>query len=157
MPKSPFEAMRIVSIDRKPMDPAIDPEKSNFLEYRLTRKLDSLVFHEGKSPVYCDVQKMPRRVLRGPIAGLERTPHLQRQLAFKIACHQIERADGSKLECDPKWLDEGIGGTQVANEDWLDAVSNEFGEDLIDEIGRVAVEFAKLPEGQHGPFSLQRS
>lgn len=157
MSESPFEAMRIVSVDRRPFDSALDLEKSNFLEYRLTRKLDALVTKEGKSPDLFVIQKIPRRALRGPIAQLEQRPAAQRQLAFRLAVHRIERGDGTVLECDPKWLDEGVNGTLVASEDWLDQVSDEFGDHVIDEMGLVAIDFAKLAKGQHGPFSLRHT
>lgn len=155
----PFAAMRVVCtglFHQRAFDEAIDFEATSVMAYRLSRDFGELKFKEGAKPTVFVVQKLPRALLRGPLAHTENLPE-KRLLAFKLACHRIELPDGNVMSPQDKWCEKGISGTTVASDEWADLVADKFSQDTIDEIGLVAIDFARLAKDAAGPFSLRHT
>lgn len=156
MAESQFETMRVVRTNQRSFEKAIHHD-TPLLEYRLTRKWDLLKFKDDLKPTIFHVQKLPRKMLRGPLQQLEGRLSQQRHMAFSLACHMIERPNGDKLFPEKSMLEEAAFGCQLASDEWSDLIADEFSEDTIDEMGLIALDFARLAKDAVGPFSLRHT
>lgn len=164
---NPLKTLRVIRVNPTDPDPAIDHEKTDFRRYVTTREEDALAFKEGASPVRFDVKRLPAAFCTDvldavyPIAS-------RRLLAFRAAVHRVEDANGpvqadehALVVYDEKSAPKGAAfvardgehGTDIAPGTFAQAVADLYGAETIQELGQVALDFARLPRGKRGPFS----
>jgi hypothetical protein len=171
---SPLTPKRVLRFNPTDPDPAIDTEKTDLRAYITTRELDGVVFVPDSNPVYFNVDRLPQAFLTDvldavfPLAA-------RRLLAFRAAVHRVEdgngpvasmgdsgNQDGPPLvayteKLAPKGAAfvcrDGEHGTDVAPVAFAQAVGDLYGAETIQELGQVALDFARLPRGKKGPFT----
>jgi hypothetical protein len=142
----PIAPLRVVATN----DPALDLESmgDSLAEYAKTRDASLLKFKTGMQPAWFLVRGMTAVYLID-VVSTARTVRAQSALAFLACVHEVELPDGRKLA--PEKID--VANRQrVAADEWLDVAIRRFGIDAVQEIGRVAVRRAELPEDSRGPF-----
>lgn len=132
-------------------DPALDAESmgESLAEYAKTRDESLLKFKLGAKPTRFVVRGMTVSYLLDVVFG-STNRRTQNALAFLAAVHEVELPDGRKLV--PPKTDAGAYKQTVAPEEWLDRVVRVVGLEALQEVGRVAIRRAELPEDARGPF-----
>lgn len=165
--QNPLKTLRVVRVNPTDPDPAVDSDKSDLRRYILTREEDALAFKEGMHPVRFDVKRLPAAFCTDVLDAVYPLAS-RRLLAFRAAVSRVEDQNGPVVE-DGKALvvyDEksapkgapfvardGEHGTDIAPVDFAQAVADRFGAECIQELGQVALDFARLPRGKRGPFT----
>ncbi len=169
--KNPLVPLRVVRCNPTDPDHAIDIKNpdTQLGKYVVTRDVENLRFLPDTNPTWFNVERLPQAFLTDvldsvyPIAA-------RRLLAFRAAIHVIDgpngvyvTADDERLQAHPKGsapkgaafvCTEGDHGTDIAPLDFAQTITDEFGAEVIQELGQVAIDFARLPRKQKGPFSL---
>jgi hypothetical protein len=149
-PLNVLAPMRVVAIDPRCADPALDMTEKELEAYRRTRDFSLLKFKTGMRPRVFTVQRLDAmRVVN--LATLTDGPPRE-TAAFLAACHAIEMPDGKPLApADNEYVDLGDGErtTDVA---WMKRAARAVSLYAVWEIGYVALRWAALPEDAQGPF-----
>jgi len=142
-------------------DPAIDgdadgPEAGTqrLAEYRRTRDVAVLRLRDGVTPTLFVVKPLGATYIASVVDTFSGDT-FRHVMSFMASCHEIRRADGSRLEPAGK-LAKSVKGTMVGNDEWIDTVAAEFGLLTVYEIGSVAYQRARLPRAARGPFVWPR-
>jgi hypothetical protein len=152
MARDPLGPIEVVRTHENNIDPAIDRKASNLAEYRRTRDLVHLVMKEGMKPAVFVVQPMARRFVTIQIDAIRGNPAFAAEQCFLSTCHEIRMPDGNVMR-PTQVLRDAPYGMRMASNEWLEECQDEFGNDVIQEIGAMAYERAKLPKGASGPFA----
>ena len=144
-------------------EPGASVPRSKLAEYITTRDLSCLRFREGMAPVFFHIKRLPESWL----AEVLDTVHplaAQRRAAFRAAVHHIEaESDRGPLKVTPhKSREKGSiyvaqpasFGVEMAPSDFMQDVVDLFGAEVVQEMGSVAIDHARLARGARGPFSL---
>lgn len=132
-------------------DPAIDQVKSNVKEYRKTFDASKLAFHENVQPVKFVVKKLTVNEL-----SIIRQFSEQKGDNFgslKALTHGLlsyTLSDGRTITPERTVMNDGLSYFKDINEA-LEALSDEFGEDALYEIGSAIFHSSGLPK-QLSPF-----
>lgn len=166
--KNPLVTLRIARVNPTSPDKAIDHTKSDLGRYIRTREEDSLVFHEGSNPHWFEVKRLPQAFLVDVLDGIYPLAS-RRMLAARAAVHvvtdnngPVKTAEGHALVCHeqktaPKnaafVARDGEHGVDIAPLEFIEALGDLYGAECIQELGQVALDFARLPRNQRGPFT----
>lgn len=158
-PVSP--SLRVVRINSTDPDPAIDAEgiikkhgEQSIARYVTTRDPELLVFREGVEPVWIDVLRLPAAFVATHIAHVPSTD-ARRMLAFRSAVRAVGSVSTvGPLETGPHKRIAADFGVEVAPESFVQAVADEYGAEVVQELGEVAITCARLKRGARGPFGL---
>ncbi len=138
------------------MAPAEGDTMSRLGRYMNTRDESLLVFRPEAKPVWFNLRRLSAAWMTDILDGLF-SASAQRVLAFRAACHSIEApepltvaAHGTKgalyVASEPNH------GVALAPDAWVQEVAELYGLETVHEIGRVAIDFSRLPRGARGPF-----
>ena len=161
------KTFRCVRINPTCPDPAIDAAAmaavaegdavSRLGRYLSTRDEALLAFRaDAPSPAWFNLRRLSAAWMTDILDGLF-SASAQRVLAFRAACHSIEApepltvaAHGTKgalyVASEPNH------GVALAPDAWVQEVAELYGLETVHEIGRVAIDFSRLPRGARGPF-----
>lgn len=161
------KTFRCVRINSTSPDPALDvaamgaPAEgdtvSRAARYIMARDEALLVFRsEAPSPVWFNLRRLSAAWMTDILDGLF-SASAQRVLAFRAACHSVDGpepltvaahgAKGARFAAG-----EPNHGVSLAPEEWVQEVADLYGLETVHEIGRVAIDFSRLPRGARGPF-----
>jgi len=131
--------------------------RSRWAAYILTRDESLLRFRDGAGePAWFTLRRLPAMWMCDVLDSLF-GPSQQRLLAFRAAVVGVA-APGEPLVVAPPG---GTGafvasapdrGVTLAPEAFVEAVVERFGLEAVQEIGRVAIDFSRLPKGSRGFF-----
>jgi hypothetical protein len=173
--RSPIAPLRVVRVNPTDYDPALDDEAmiagkpvSELAKYIQTRDPDCLHFRPESNPVWFDVSRLPMAFLTDvldsvfPVAA-------RRLLAFRAAVHLVSDNNGPvtdeaghPMKVYPAKLapknaayvaQDGEHGVDIAPMEFAQEVADRYSAETIQELGQVAIDFARLPRGKRGPFS----
>jgi hypothetical protein len=166
--QSPLPPFRVLRFNPTDPDPAIDTDKSNLRGYITTREMEgNVVLVPDSNPVFFSVDRLPQAFLTDvldavfPLAA-------RRLLAFRAAVHRVEDNNGPVVFDDVQLVAyteklapkkaayvcrDGEHGTDIAPVAFAQAVGDLYGAETIQELGQVALDFARLPRGKRGPFT----
>jgi hypothetical protein len=173
--KNPIATLRVVRVNAACPEESLETSatKEQIVEYIRTRDPEGLVFPPEYSAVVFEVLRLPQPFIADVLSGIH--PYdARRLLAFRAAVHSVFKgkldsaelasdSEGNLLVCKDKKASgknapyvstDGDHGTDIAPLSFVQAIANQWGYDTIMELGQVAIDFAKLPEGKRGPFSL---
>lgn len=165
--QSPLKTLRVIRVNPTAPDESVDPNKSDLRRYVLTREEDALAFKDGATPVRFDVKRLPAAFCTDVLDAVYPLAS-RRLLAFRAAVHRVEDQNGPVVFDDiplvvhdeksaPKGAKyvsrDGEHGTDIAPPEFVQAVADAFGAETIQELGQVALDFARLPRGKRGPFT----
>lgn len=167
--KNPVLPLRVVRVNPTDHDPAIaeDVGTDALRKYVVTRDAENLKFVEGSNPVWFCVARLPQAFLTDVLDSVYPLA-ARRLLAFRAAVHRIEdnngpvNYDGSQMVCHQEKVapknaafvaTDGEHGTDIAPLAFAQAVADLYGAETIQEIGQVALDFARLPRAKRGPFT----
>lgn len=167
--KNPLAPLRVVRVNPTDADPALadDTDREALVKYIRTRDTEVLKFKDGANPVYFSVLRLPQAFLTDVLDAVYPLA-ARRLLAFRAAVHRLEDNsgpvdyDGAHLVCHPEKTapknaafvaTDGEHGTDIAPISFAQAVADLYGAETIQEIGQVALDFARLPRGKRGPFT----
>lgn len=161
------KTLRCVRINPTSTDPSLDAAAmaakaegetvSRLARYLSTRDEALLVFaKDAPAPVWFNLRRLSAAWMTDILDGLF-SPAAQRVLAFRAACHSIDSspplvvaAHGTK---GAQYVaGEANHGVSLAPEEWVEEVAQLYGLETVHEIGRVAIDFSRLPRGARGPF-----
>lgn len=153
---NPFNPLKVVRLNRRCPDTALDLQEIDVEEYKKTRDPELLKTLDDRKPTWFHIQKMPAIWVAGlGVSGL--TLEQKCIVAFRAAVHIIDRPDGSQLTPasfeKPEQIKGSIHKVTMADGNWFETVCDEFGYDTILEIGQIALDKATLPKDQLGPFT----
>lgn len=161
------KTLRCIRQNSTSPDPALDgpamalPAEGDTMarlgRYMLTRDETLLVFRaDGPKPVWFNLRRLSAAWMTDILDGLF-SASAQRVLAFRAACHSIDgpepltvAAHGTKGALYV--AGEANHGVSLAPPEWVEEVAERFGLETVHEIGRVAIDFSRLPRGARGPF-----
>lgn len=166
------KTFRCVRCNPTDPDPALDPvamaeevtlpsgsTRSRWSAYVMTRDEALLRFRDGVGePTWFNLRRLPAMWMCDVLDALFGASQ-QRLLAFRAAVVGIA-APGEPLVVAPPGgtgafvagpLDRGVS---LAPPEFVEAVVERFGLETVQEIGRVAIDFSRLPKGSRGPFGL---
>jgi len=148
----PIAPMKVLATNEMFRDPALaDVSDAELEQYRTDRDLEALAPRLQGEPTLFEIRRLP------PVAAmsLDGLPAVSRWFAaFGLACQRVACAGGEVMEADPRKLKPSSHGTKIADDEWFNKVSRRFGIATCYEMGRVAHEWARLPEKDRGPFSF---
>jgi hypothetical protein len=166
---SPLAPLKVVRCSPSCPDPALDTSvdeetgrpRSDLRAYIQTRDASVLAFKADVAPTWFHVKRLPEAWL----AEVLDTVHplaAQRRAAFRAAVHLIETSEGPLKVTPQKQGDKtsqyvahrADHGVEMAPSDFVQEVADRFGAEVIQEMGAVALDFARLPRSARGPFSL---
>ncbi len=161
------KTFRCIRMNTTSPDPALDAAAmalpvegetiSRLGRYMTTRDESLLVFRaDGPKPTWFNLRRLSAAWMTDILDGLF-SASSQRVLAFRAACHSIEAAEplvvaphGTK---EARFVaGESNHGVPLAPDAWVQEVAELYGLETIHEIGRVAIDFSRLPRGARGPF-----
>lgn len=151
--QNPLAPLDVLATNEMFRDPALaDLSEAELAEYRATRDLDAIRARlpESPKPTVFVVKRLPPVSTAG-MEGMSRS--FRELLAFLQACHCVVLPDGAPLEPDRKKMSKAAGGVSQADDEWFNRIAARFGVETCYEIGRVAFEWARLPESAKGPFT----
>ena len=148
--QDPLANLEIVATNEMYLDPALDMGEAELEEYRKTRDSALLVCKPEQATVRFVVKRIPASFLP-TLEGM--SPAVRFQVALLVACHEIRLPGGDTLQPDRRQMTNGACATKVAGEEWYNLIATRYGYETCREIGRVAYEHARLPEGKLGPFT----
>lgn len=149
-------------------DPALDAEAmkspaegdamSRLGRYMLTRDEALLAFRsDAPPPVWFNLRRLSAAWMTDILDGLF-SASAQRVLAFRAACHSIESSP--PLVVSPHGTKDALyvagepnHGVSLAPDAWVQEVADLYGLETVHEVGRVAIDFSRLPRGARGPFA----
>lgn len=139
--------------NREGGDPAIDYDApgitrllSQYQRSRSDADRDALPVKPGQRPVLFDIRRITQAELRFVRDGRSVAESAQR--AFISGCHAYTDAAGREHKAKVQ----AEGGASWADEEWLEAVGDEFGGAAIDEIGHAVIQWASAPRSAIAPF-----
>lgn len=163
------KTLRCVRINSTSPDPALDVSAmsaaaegatvSRAARYIMTRDEAMLAFRaDAPPPVWFNMRRLSAAWMTDVLDGLF-SASAQRVLAFRAACHSIEApepltvaAHGTK---GARFVaGESNHGVSLAPEEWVQEVAEIYGLETVHEVGRVAIDFSRLPRGARGPFGF---
>ena len=173
--KNPIATLRVVRVNPACPEECIEAtaNKEQIAEYIRTRDPEALVFPPEYSAIVFEVLRLPQPFVADVLSGIH--PYDSRRLlAFRAAVHNVfvgkldstelaKDSEGNLLVCKDKKSSgknaafvsaDGDHGTDIAPLSFVQAIANLYGYDTIMELGQVAIDFAKLPDGKKGPFTL---
>lgn len=166
--RNPIAPLQVVRVNPTDQDPALDfdammgPGRDGkpVRDYIQTRDPALLQFKAGEFPAWFHVQRLPAAFVADVLDGVFPLA-ARRMLAFRAAVHMVDQGRGDVLKVHPKsTAPEGadfVGttadhGTLVAPVSWVQEVADRFSAETVQELGQVALDFARLPRGKQGPF-----
>ena len=137
--------------------------RSRVAEYVTTRDLSCITFREGVTPVFFHIKRLPESWLSDVLDTVHPLA-AQRRAAFRAAVHHIEaESEKGPLKVTPHRLREKGSiyvaqpaslGVEMAPSDFVQDVVDVFGAEVVQEMGTVAIDHARLARGARGPFCL---
>lgn len=149
--QDPIAPLRIVATNEHfaAVSDDLDMSPADLDAYRRTRDEALVRAKPGRAPTWFVVQRLPAIVI--PTLARMSADELRDQTAFLMACHLVETPT-LKHEPEARQYASGIGGTRLAGDDWFNACARRWGVETCLEVGRVAFQWARLPEGAVGFF-----
>ena len=158
--------LRVVRCNPTDPDPALctDPTPENIgriQEYVRTRDPELAPLLPDATPTWFVLRRLPAAYLSSVLDGIY-PPAAQREHAVRASCHRVEFPGGECLVVLPKksapkdapWTSrEAAHGVALAGDDWVQHLVDEYGAELIQELGSVVIDLSRLPRGRRGPFS----
>ncbi len=149
MPLGPLATnVRVVRVNARYLDPALDAVEMNLEAYRTTRDPALVKCREGMKPAWFVIRRLKAAFMLETLDSFEGNQRLS--LAARAGLVAVETAEGVRLE--PASVTSGAYETPIADAAWLDTITQRFGLDTVREMGRLVVELSTLGEGVRGPL-----
>lgn len=169
--KSPLKPLRVVRVNPTCYDPSLaeDMPHDALRQYVLTREEKHLKFAPDGNPVWFNLNRLPQAFLTDVLDAVYPVA-ARRLVAFRAACHLIESNGGpvsdeetgrrlqvysAKLaprESQGFVATDADHGVDMAPLEYAQLVADLYGAETIQEMGQLAMDFARLPRGKAGPF-----
>lgn len=157
-------SLRVVRLNTTDPDPAIDTAAmikaggdDALARYVITRDPELLRFREGVEPTWIDVLRLPAAFVATHLAPVASTD-ARRMLAFRSTVRSVGAISTvGPLETGPHKRIAADFGVEVAPESFVQAVVDEYGAEVVQELGELAITSARLKRGAKGPFGLWAS
>lgn len=167
--RNPLVTLKVVRVNPTDQDEALDvdammgPAKDGapLRQYIQTRDPECLKFQKDQNPVWFTVARLPAAFIADVLDGVFPLA-ARRMLAFRAAVHEVQLANGEHLKVHrkgtaPEGADfigtDGDHGVTVAPVNFVQEVADRYGAETVQELGQVALDFARLPRGKRGPFT----
>jgi hypothetical protein len=163
------KTLRCVRLNPTSTDPALDvaamsaPAEGDTVSragrYVMTRDESLLVFRaDAPPPTWFNLRRLSAAWMTDILDGLF-SASSQRVLAFRAACHSIEAAEPLSVASHGTKSARFVAGdanhgVSLAPEEWVQEIAEIYGLETVHEIGRVAIDFSRLPRGARGPFGF---